>query len=176
MTQQQRDLVHQLLRESPLDLGGDVHVQRPLLEQMLTAHRPPADVITTPGDLGGVRAVFVEIAGVDSEGVILFFHGGVFALGSADASVGLVSDIARRARMRAVTVDYRLAPEHPFPAATEDALVAYRALLGREGGAERIVVGGESAGANLAVATLLAARDAGLHRPAAGLPLSPWSA
>src|SRR5437763_1931778 len=151
MSQQQRDLVHQLLRDSPLDLGGDVPVQRPLLERMLTAHQPPDDVRTEQVVLGGIPAVTVDIAGVESEGVVLFFHGGVFALGSANASVGLVADIARRARMRAVTVDYRLAPEHPFPAATEDALAAYRALLGQEGGPERIVVGGESAGANLAV-------------------------
>ncbi|MEU4249113.1 alpha/beta hydrolase [Amycolatopsis sp. NPDC026612] len=175
MTQQQRDLAHQLLRDSPLDLGGDVHVQRPLLEQLLTAHQPPADVLTERVTLGGVPAVAIDIADVESEGVLLFFHGGVFALGSANGSVGLVADLARRTRMRAVTADYRLAPEHPFPAAIEDAVAIYRALVDQEGGPERIVIGGESAGANLAVATLLAAGAAGLPQPAAGLLMSPWS-
>jgi epsilon-lactone hydrolase len=175
MTREQRDLVHHLLRESPLDLGADVHVQRPLLDAMLTAHRPPPDVITVPGTLGDVPAVFIDIADVEAEGVILFVHGGCFALGSAAASVSLAADLARRAHMRAVTIDYRLAPEHPFPAALDDVTAAYRELLEREPTAGRIAIAGESAGANLAAAALVAIRDSGLPLPSAAALLSPWA-
>ena len=106
--------------------------------------------------------------------MIVYFHGGGYALGSASASVGLASDLSRRARTRAISVDYRLAPEHPHPAAVDDALAAYRGLLDEGQPASRIAVAGESAGAGLTLATLIAARDAGLPLPCAAALMSPW--
>jgi len=139
MTAQQRDMIDQVLRSAPFDLGGDVAVQRPLLEQMLTAQPLPADVRVTPGDLGGIPVVFTDIAGAEPGGTIFHIHGGGFALGSARSSAGLASSLARKTGMRAVSVDYRLAPEHPYPAALQDVTTAYRALL-EQAGAGIVVV------------------------------------
>jgi acetyl esterase/lipase len=175
MTAQQRDMVDQILRDAPFDLGGDVAVQRPLLEQMLTSQPLPADVRVTPGDLGGIAVVFIDIADVEPRGTIFHIHGGGFALGSAAGSVGLASSLARKTGMRAVSVDYRLAPEHPYPAGLQDVTAAYRALLEQAGSAAHVVVSGESAGGNLAVELLVAGKADGLTMPAAALLLSPMT-
>lgn len=175
MTAQQRDLVHQILRDAPFDLGGDVAIHRPLLEQMLTAQPLPEDVRTTSGELGGVPAIFIDIAGVEPKGTIFHMHGGGFALGSARGSIGLASDLARRTGMRAVSIDYRLAPEARYPAALHDVTAAYRALLEQLGGAGGVVVTGESAGGNLAVELLVAGRAEALPMPAAVAVFSPMT-
>ncbi|WP_410608270.1 alpha/beta hydrolase [Amycolatopsis sp. lyj-109] len=175
MSKAQRVAIHELLRNADFDLGGDVVTQRSLLEQMLTAHPLPDDVRTATGDLGGVPVVFANLAGVDASGVLFHLHGGGFALGSATGSVGLAMSLARLAGLSIVAVDYRLAPENPYPAAVEDVVNAYRALLEREGGAANIVVTGESAGGNLAVELLLAIRSAGLAQPAAAVLFSPMT-
>ena len=175
MSKEQREAVHQLLRAADFDLGGDVAVQRPRLDQMLTAQPLPADVRTSAGELGGVPVVFAEVSGVDATGVLFHLHGGGFALGSAGGSVGLATSLARVAGLRVVAVDYRLAPEHPFPAAVEDAVSAYRALSEREGGSATIVASGESAGGNLALELLLAVRSQGLTQPAAAVLFSPMT-
>src|SRR6202161_2732913 len=143
MTAQQRDMVDQILRDAPFDLGGDVTSQRPLLEQMLTAQPLPADVRTAPGDLGGIPVIFIDIADVEPRGIIFHIHGGGFALGSAGGSVGVASRPARKTGVRGGSVDSRLAPEHPSPAALQDVTAAYRALAG-QAGAGHIVVSGES--------------------------------
>jgi monoterpene epsilon-lactone hydrolase len=175
MTVQQRDMIDQILRNAPFDLGGDVAAQRPLLEQMLTSQPLPADVRVTPGDLGGVPVIFIDIAGVEPRGTIFHIHGGGFALGSATSSAGLASSLARKTGMRAVSVDYRLAPEHPYPAALQDVTAAYRALLDQAGSADPVVVSGESAGGNLAIELLIAGKTTGLIMPAAALLLSPMT-
>jgi epsilon-lactone hydrolase len=175
MTAQQRDMVDQILRNAPFNLGGDVADQRPLLEQMLTSQPRPGDVRATPGDLGGIPVIFIDIADAESRGTIFHIHGGGFALGSATGSVGLASSLARKTGMRAVSVDYRLAPEHPYPAALQDVTAAYRALIEQAGSAEPVVVSGESAGGNLAIELLIAGKATGLMMPAAALLLSPMT-
>lgn len=175
MSKQQRETIEQMLRDAPFDLGGDVFVQRPLLEQMLTGHPLAHDVGTTSGELGGVPVIFIEIAEAEPKGVILHMHGGGFALGSATSSVGFISDLARKAGMSAITVDYRLAPEHPYPAALQDVTAAYQALLQREGAGAQIVVSGESAGGNLALELLIAGKQRGLLMPAAAVLFSPMT-
>jgi acetyl esterase/lipase len=105
----------------------------------------------------------------------LYFHGGFFAIGSAAASVGLACDLARQARMPVVTVDYRLAPEHPYPAAPDDAMTAYRALLDTGQDAARLALAGESAGAGLAAVTLATIARAGLPQPSSAVLMSPWA-
>jgi acetyl esterase/lipase len=142
---------------------------------MLTSQPLPADVSTTPGDLGGIPVVFIDIADVEPRGTIFHIHGGGFALGSAESSVGLASDLARETGMRAVSVDYRLAPEHPYPAALQDITAAYRALVEQAGSADHIVVSGESAGGNLAIELLIAGKAEGLTMPSATLLLSPMT-
>jgi acetyl esterase/lipase len=168
-------MVDQILRDAPFDLGGDVAVQRPLLEQMLTSQPLPADVRVTPGDLGGIAVVFIDIADVEPRGTIFHIHGGGFALGSAAGSVGLASSLARKTGMRAVSADYRLAPEHPYPAGLQDVTAAYRALVEQAGSAGHIVVSGESSGGNLAIELLIAGKAEGLTMPAAALLLSPMT-
>jgi monoterpene epsilon-lactone hydrolase len=175
MSKQQRETIDQMLRDAPFDLGGDILVQRPLLEQMLTTHPLAHDVRTTAGELGGVPVVIIEIADTEPKGVIFHIHGGGFALGSATSSVGFASDLARKAGMSAITVDYRLAPEHPFPAAIHDVTAAYQALFERESADARIVVSGESAGGNLALELLIAVKHRGLAMPAAAVLFSPMT-
>jgi acetyl esterase/lipase len=102
-------------------------------------------------------------------------HGGGFALGSATSSVGFASDLARKAGMSAITVDYRLAPEHPYPAALHDVTAAYQALLERESAGAPIVLSGESAGGNLALELLIACKQRGLAMPAAAVLFSPMT-
>jgi len=175
MTQQQREAVAGMLRASPLDPAGDLREQRPLFDKMIAAVPVPADVVTTPGQLGGVPVISVDVPGTTTDGVILYFHGGFFAIGSAAASMGLASDLARKARMPVVSVDYRLAPEHPYPAAPHDAMTAYQGLLDSGQDVARLALAGESAGANLALVTLAAIGRAGLPQPASGVLMSPWA-
>ena len=175
MSEQQRETIEQMLRDAPFDLGGDVFVERPLLEQMLTGHPLAHDVRTTPGELGGVPVISIEIAETEAKGVILHMHGGGFSLGSAAGSVGFVSDLARKAGMSAITVDYRLAPEHPYPAALQDVAAVYQALLQRETSGAQIVVSGESAGGNLALELLIAGKQRGMEMPAAMVLFSPMT-
>jgi epsilon-lactone hydrolase len=175
VTQQQRDALDQLLRDAPLDLGGDVAEQRVIFEEMMAAIPVPADVTTSSGRLGGIPVVNVEAAGADRASVIFYLHGGAYAIGTAASSVGLASDLARRAGARLVTVDYRLAPEHPHPAAIDDAVAAYRGLLDSGVAASAIAIAGESAGAGLAAATLVALKHAQLPQPSGAVLMSPWA-
>jgi monoterpene epsilon-lactone hydrolase len=176
MTRKQRQDLDALLRHGPFDLGGDLIEQRELFHQMITAAPLPDDITATPGFLGGVPTVTVVTPGSDLSAVVLYFHGGAYVIGSAADSVGLASDVVRRAGARAVSVDYRLAPEHPYPAAVEDAVAAYRALLEDEGvPSASIVFVGESAGGGLVAATLVALKEAGLPQPAGGRAVLPWA-
>jgi acetyl esterase/lipase len=133
------------------------------------------DVHQKPTTIGGVGALEVTIQGTDAANVILYFHGGVYVISSAATSVPLVGDLARRTGAKAVTVDYRLAPEHPYPAAVEDAQAAYEGLLGQGIDPGQIALAGESAGGGLAVATLLALRDAGTPLPSCAFLMSPYA-
>jgi monoterpene epsilon-lactone hydrolase len=173
MSQQQRDDLDTMLREGPLDLGGDVAQQRAIFAEMMQAIPIADDVTTTSSRLGGVPVTYVDVAGASGSGIIFYLHGGAYAIGSAELSVGLASDLARRSGMRAVAVDYRLSPENPYPAGLDDAVTAYTALLADRPAGE-IAIAGESAGAGLAVATLLTLKDAGLALPAAAFVMSPW--
>ena len=175
MSQQQRNALDQLLRDAPLDLGGDVAKQRVIFEEMMAAIPVPADVTTSAGSLGGIPVVKVAAAGADHKRVIFYLHGGAYAIGTAASSVGLASDLARRAGVALVTVDYRLAPEHPHPAAIDDAVAAYRGLLDTGVAASAIAIAGESAGAGLAAATLVAFKRFGLPQPSGAVLMSPWA-
>ncbi|HEX4531997.1 MAG TPA: alpha/beta hydrolase [Acidimicrobiia bacterium] len=172
--QQQLDL-NAILRQGPLDLEADVATLRAAFNDVLAGIPVAGDVDHVPTTVGGVNAIDVTIGGNDSANTILYFHGGVYVIGSAATSVPLVSDLARRARAKAVTVDYRLAPEHPYPAAVDDACAAYEGLLAQGTAAGQIALAGESAGAGLAVATLLALRDAGTPLPSSALLMSPYA-
>ncbi len=142
-----------------------------LMANMIT----PSGVRTTPTTLGSRPALLVEVepdAGPPA-GTILYFHGGAFVFGSPDTAMSLTGNLVARTGFRAISLDYRLAPEHPFPAAVEDSLGAYRALLDTGADPTTIAFAGDSAGGGLSVTTCLAARDAGLPMPAAIVAFSP---
>jgi monoterpene epsilon-lactone hydrolase len=172
-TDQQRQL-DAILRQGGLDTGGDVSTLRAAFDELM-AHVPVApDLQQNPVEIGGVAGVEVTIQGNAAEDVILYFHGGVYVIGTAAATVPLVGELVRRAGARAITLEYRLAPEHPYPAAVEDARAAYEGLLAHGIAPGQIAFAGESAGAGLAVATLLALREAGAPLPSCGFLMSPY--
>jgi monoterpene epsilon-lactone hydrolase len=176
MSEEQRVALDAMLRQGPLDLGGDVAEQRVIFEQMMAATPLPDDVVTTADTLGGIPVVDVDIAAdTTPDDVVLYLHGGGYAIGSAAGGAGLAANVARQAGARAVSVEYRLAPEHPHPAAVDDAVAAYRGLLEQGVPADRIALAGESAGGGLAVATLVALRNAGLPLPSCAVVFSPWA-
>jgi monoterpene epsilon-lactone hydrolase len=174
MSQEQQLQLDAILRQGQLDAGGDVQTLRTAFDQLMAQVPVPPDVQQSPVEVGGVAGVEVTIQGNDAGKVILYFHGGVYVIGSAAASVPLVGDLVRRTGTNAVTLEYRLAPEHPYPAAVDDARAAYEGLLDRGVVPGRIALAGESAGGGLAVATLLALREAGVPLPSCGYVMSPY--
>jgi epsilon-lactone hydrolase len=136
--------------------------------------------IVEPLDVGGVPSEWVRpAAAVVTDRVpdacVLYLHGGGYVIGSVNTHRGLASHLAARSGLPVLVVDYRLGPEHVFPAALDDALTAYEWLLSRGFTADRIVIAGDSAGGGLTLATLLALRDRGRPLPALGVAISPWT-
>ena len=134
----------------------------------------PADVSLEPVTANGVRAEWTATPGAASDAAILYLHGGGYVIGSLDSHRHLVAEAGRTAGCWALALDYRLAPEHPFPAAVDDAVAGYRYLLGHGIKPGRITIAGDSAGGGLVVAAMVAIRDAGLAQPGCGWCISPW--
>jgi epsilon-lactone hydrolase len=172
---EQRENLDAILRQSAFPDDADVNEQRRALRELLSAQPLPADVTVTAAELGGVPTAEVTVDGIESRHVVLYFHGGVYVMGDAALAADLASQVGRRTQAKVISVDYRLAPEHPYPAAVDDALAAYEALLDNGSAPTDIVLAGESAGGALAVATLLNARDHGLPLPAAAFVMSPYA-
>jgi acetyl esterase/lipase len=164
-----------ILRQSAFPAGSSVSEQRRQLAELAAAQPLPAGVTVNAAELGGVPTAEITVDGTEPRHVVLYFHGGVYVLGDAVQAAGLAAQVGRRTGARVISVDYRLAPEHPYPAAVEDALAAYQALLAGGTAPEDIVFAGESAGGGLAVATLVNARDHGLPLPAAAYLMSPYA-
>src|SRR6202043_1121761 len=122
----------------------------------------------------GVEAEWISAPNSSADRAVLYVHGGGYVLGSINTHRDLMGRIARASGARVLGIDYRLAPEHPFPAAVEDSVAAYRWMLAQGLKPARIAVAGDSAGGGLTVATLVAIRDAKLATPGAGVCLSPW--
>ena len=174
MSKQQRDAIDAALRAGSFDLSQGLADHRKAFDAF--AIRPyPADVVAADVSVGGVGAIELTVAGHPADPTVLYFHGGGYVAGSARTGTHLAAELARRAGGQALSVGYRLAPEHPYPAAVEDGLAAYAGLLESGVSPARIVVAGDSAGGGLAVAALLAARDRGLPQPAAVAVFSPWA-
>ncbi|MGB6538641.1 MAG: alpha/beta hydrolase [Xanthobacteraceae bacterium] len=137
--------------------------------------RPPATTRTVAVLAGGVKADLVTVPGSKPHRHVLYFHGGAYRAGSASNYRHFTWRIAAAAQAALLVIDYRLAPEHPFPAALEDAVSSYRWLLASGTSAANTVFMGDSAGGGLTLAALLKARDEGLALPAAAVVLSPWT-
>ena len=175
MTKEQKLALDGVLRQGELDLQADVPTLRATFNEVMARIPAPDDVRQSPTTIGGVGAIEVTVPGADADDVILYFHGGVYVIGSAATSVPLVAELARRTGARVITLDYRLAPEHPFPAAVDDAQDAYQGILEQGVDPGQIALAGESAGGGLAVATLLALRDAGTPLPSCAFSMSPYA-
>lgn len=162
------------LRKRPLGAGsgGDVAKIRAQMEGM--ALRAAPDLRVEARDAGGVKAEWIVPPGAAAGRVIQYLHGGGYSIGSPNTHRSLAGELARAAGAAALVLDYRLAPENPYPAAVEDSVAAYRWLLAGGHAPEDIVLAGDSAGGGLVAATLLALKDAGLPMPAAGICISPW--
>ncbi len=134
----------------------------------------PADVTVTKVDANGVKAEWTSTPGAAQDAAILYVHGGGYVIGSLDSHRHMVAEIGRQSGVRVLALDYRLAPEHPFPAPVDDTVAAYRFLLNSGIRPSRIIIAGDSAGGGLVVGAMLAIRDAGLPGCGAGWCISPW--
>ena len=174
MSAEQRETVEAILRQSAFPVGSSVNEQRRQFREAVSAQPLPADVTVTAAALGTVPTAEITVNGIEARHVVLYFHGGVYVISDAFLAAGLASEVARRTRAKVISVDYRLAPEHAYPAAVDDALAAYEALLLGGVAPSDIAFAGDSAGGGLAIATLVNARDQGLALPAAAFVMSPY--
>jgi acetyl esterase/lipase len=142
--------------------------------EALAARFPAAeDLKYTPEFADGIPVEWVEAPGSDPDRVVLYLHGGGYVLGSVPSYRAFAGRISRATKACVLLVDYRLAPEHRFPAAVDDVVKACRWLARRPGGLSRVVVAGDSAGGGLAMALLVSLRDSGHSLPAAAVCISP---
>ncbi|MGD9601435.1 MAG: alpha/beta hydrolase [Gammaproteobacteria bacterium] len=164
-----------LLRAKALPPGAQTPIpeRRALMEKL--AFRAAEDVAVEMATVANRPAEWLRVPASDPSRVVLYLHGGGYVMGSPNTHRSLAGELARAAGARVLLPDYRLAPEAPFPAAVDDAVAAYRAILAHGVAPSRVAIAGDSAGGGLTVATLIALRDRGVPLPAAGVCLSPWS-
>ncbi len=166
--------VRELVAAFPMAEGMPIDDLRAFMDQNANLFPVPEGVSVKEVDADGVQGEWVKAPGAREDAVIMYMHGGGYAIGSTASHRPLVAAISDAAGATMLSLNYRLAPEHPFPAAVDDAVTGYRWLVKKGVAPNRIAVAGDSAGGGLTMATLLALRDAGDPRPAAGICLSPW--
>jgi monoterpene epsilon-lactone hydrolase len=174
MSKQQREAIAAALdqpQEQPAD--DSIEARRAGFAAFMATAAVPTTIRQKQTVLGGRPAVLVEPEAGTRPGTILYFHGGAWALGSPETAMGTTASLVVRSGVSAISLDYRLAPEHPFPAGVEDCLAAYRELLDSGTDPSTIVFAGDSAGGNFTITVCLAARAAGLPMPAAIVAFSP---
>jgi len=171
-TEQRRNLDKQL-RLAPAQPPATIEQMRAGFAALMGSFPVPGGIRTTPTRLADRAAVLVEPEADQLPGTLLYFHGGSFILGSPTTAMSITAQLVLRSGMRALSLDYRLAPEHPFPSAIDDGVAAYRELLSQGTPPSSIAFVGDSAGGGLSVTACLAARDAGLPLPAAIVAFSP---
>ncbi|HEX4222387.1 MAG TPA: alpha/beta hydrolase [Pseudonocardiaceae bacterium] len=172
MSRDQLAAIDQEIRNRTASAAVDIDDVRAGFAARISGNDGLPSVRVVPDTLGGVPIAHI---GADTgDDVVFHLHGGSYVLGSAAVMSRLSGAVGARAGARVISVDYRLAPEHPFPAALDDAVAAYQGLLDSAVPASRIAFFGESAGGGLVLATLLRARDAGLPLPSSVTVLSPW--
>jgi len=173
MGQSEIEAIRELLGSRPRPIGWPARRKR--LDEIGSTWPVADDVKLESVDLGGVPAEWSIVPGSDASKVLLYFHGGGYCSGSIVSHRRLVTEAGRAAGRRTLAVDFRLAPEHPFPAALEDALKAWRFLRRQGIAARNIAVGGDSAGGGLTVVLLSQLRDAGEDLPDSAWLVSPWT-
>ncbi len=172
MASSEIDAIRELLRSKPRPAGFAERRER--LDAIGSTSPPAGDIRLEPIDANGVAAEWSLALGSDPSKVLLFFHGGGYCSGSIVSHRGMVTEAGRAARARTLAVGYRLAPEHPFPAAIEDARSAYRFLLDQGVAPSKIAIAGDSAGGGLTLALMTRVRDAREPLPACAWLVSPW--
>lgn len=173
-SQELMDLI-ELIASGPVVTDGTIEEQRASMAAMLEGMRLPDRVTVNEIRVGDTLADWVTMPNSANGRVVLYLHGGGYVMGSRRTHRELASRIAQEAAARVLVLDYRLAPEHPFPAAVDDATAAYRWLRKQGIAASSIAIAGDSAGGGLTLATLLSLRDAGEALPACAVCLSPWT-
>lgn len=175
MASPEMDLIYEMMRDQPPLEGGSVEEQREAMEAMVGTLAPPLGTEIELVEFDRFDAEWIHAPDVGDAGALLYLHGGAYCIGSINTHRALAARLSAAAGLAVLLPGYRLAPEHPHPAAVEDALVAYRWLLDHGLAPSRLAVAGDSAGGGLALATLVSLRDdePGLL-PAAAALLSPW--
>jgi monoterpene epsilon-lactone hydrolase len=173
MSQNEIEAVRTLLTSKPRPIGWAERRQR--LDEVGSVWPVAPDATLAAVDLGGVPGEWSIVPGSDATRVLLFFHGGGYCSGSILSHRRMVTEAGRAAGVRTLAVGYRLAPEHTFPAALDDALTAWRFLRKEGFVAARIAIGGDSAGGGLTVALINRLRGAGDEQPACAWLVSPWT-
>jgi epsilon-lactone hydrolase len=174
MSLQQLEPIVQMLRAQPI-AQPTIEGMRASMEQLALGFPLAPDAKAEKVKAGVVDAEWITAPGADAGRAILYLHGGGYVAGSINSHRALAGRLSRAAKARVLVIDYRLAPEHPFPAAVEDTVTAYRWMLAQGLTPARIAIAGDSAGGGLTAAALVAIRDAGLRAPAAGVCISPWA-
>jgi monoterpene epsilon-lactone hydrolase len=174
MTATQLDGLVTLLRSRAVPPDYDVAQARARFEKTAVFLGGAPDAKCEKVDAGGVPAEWVMAPGCDSGRAILYLHGGGYAIGSLNTHRRLAYDISAASAAKVLLIDYRLAPEHPFPAAVDDAAAAWHWLLQQGFAANRLAIAGDSAGGGLTIATLVNLRDKKLGLPACAVAISPW--
>jgi len=173
LADQEIDAIRALLSSKPRPVGWDERRRR--LDEVGTIWPVADDINLEAVDLGGVPGEFSLAPGSDAARVLLFFHGGGYCSGSIASHRRMVTEAGRAARMRTLAIGYRLAPEHPYPAAHDDAWAAWRFLRAQGIAAQHIAVGGDSAGGNLTITLINRLRAAGEAGPGCAWLASPWT-
>lgn len=174
MTAQELESLVGLLTSRPKPPNPTPELLRERFDKLADFLPGPADVVSQPVDADGVAGEFISAPGADASRCIYYLHGGGYVIGNVNTHRVLAYDLSKASGTRVLSMDYRLAPEDPFPAGLEDAVTGYQWLLASGIKPEHVVIAGDSAGGGLAVATLLALRERALPLPAAAVCFSPW--
>ena len=173
MPSQEHEAIVAMVHAAPPG-SGSIEESRAGFDAMMSANQPPADAKIEEIMIGDMNADWVSVPQSDANRTVLYFHGGGYVIGNNVGYREFACRVARAACARVLLVNYRLAPENPFPAAVDDAVLAYDYLLDQGIAADRIMLAGDSAGGGLTLAALVALRDAGKPMPSCATCFSPW--
>ena len=169
------DTVLEMIRVRAAEVRKTVDDDRLSYERIMAPLPLDDDIETERVGANGVAAEWISAPESQADRVIMYLHGGGYLFGSVRTHRVMLAHMARAAKARVLALDYRLAPEFPFPAPVEDSVSVYRWLLEQGISAEKMAIGGDSAGGGLTVAALVALRGVGEPMPAAGICISPWA-
>jgi monoterpene epsilon-lactone hydrolase len=175
MTTKEREAVLAFLKANDAPADQSLADQRARMDSLANFFPVPDGTEVEPASVGGVKGEWVRAKRARRDAALLYLHGGGYVIGSPASHRHLAAAISEAAGISVFSADYRLAPEHPFPAAVDDAVAAYKGLLDSGIPATKLAIAGDSAGGGLTLATLVAARDKKLPMPACAVAISPWA-